>query len=357
MERNPKLIINKTKLLHNMRMLVDAAHRQHVQIALVSKVTCAHPAVIDCINRSGCDMLADSRIMNLNASVSTLPKLLLRIGMPEDAEAIVLSSDISLESEERTILALQSAAEKHGLKHRVILMIDLGDLREGVFFRDRDEIIRLAALIKQSPNLELYGTGTNLTCYGSVMPDRENLGTLVSITEWLRKELGLPIPVISGGNSTSLRLLLDGDLPEGINHLRLGESVMCGVIPGTYTKIEGCYQDAFTLEATIAECKRKPSYPIGTLSRNAFGECVQYVDRGEMIRAIAAIGRQDVSVDGLTPVDPDVEILGASSDHLLLNLTETDRYRVGSTVSFRLDYGALLSASTSPYVSKLAVES
>lgn len=352
MGQYPKLIIDQSKLLHNMRVLVDAAHKKNVQIALVSKVACAHPAVIECINRSGCDMLADSRIINLASSESSLPKLMLRIGMPSDADQIVSESDISLESEEETILALQDAAKRQDVVHRVILMIDLGDLREGIFFRDLDTILHIAETVKRCPNLELYGTGTNLTCYGSVLPDQDNLGTLVSITDRLRNELNLPIPIVSGGNSTSLQLLLNNELPKGVNHLRLGESVMCGVIPGMYTKIEGCYQDAFTLEATIVEYKRKPSYPIGTLSRNAFGETVAYVDKGIMTRAIAAIGRQDVSVDGLTPVDPDVEILGASSDHLLLDLSKTDRYQVGSTVSFRLDYGALLSASTSPYVSK-----
>ncbi|MBQ6332576.1 MAG: alanine/ornithine racemase family PLP-dependent enzyme [Clostridia bacterium] len=356
MERNPELIIHKQKLLHNMQTLVNTAHAQGVQIALVSKVVCAHPSAIDCINRSGADMLADSRIENLEKSVSDLPKLMLRIGMPEAAEDIVRASDISLESEKGTILALEEAAAKLGKTHRVILMIDLGDLREGIFFRNRDEILDAAQAVKACPHLELYGTGTNLTCYGSVLPDRDNLGTLVSITEWLRAELGLPIPIISGGNSTSLQLLLDGTLPTGVNHLRLGESVMCGVIPGMYTAIEGCYQDVFQLDATIVECKEKPSYPIGTLSRNAFGETVEYVDKGIMRRAIAAIGRQDVRVDGLTPIDPDVEIIGASSDHLLLDLTKAKHYKVGDTVSFGLDYGALLSASTSAYVAKETVD-
>ena len=356
MERNPKLIIHKQKLMHNMKTLVNAAHTQGVQIALVSKVVCAHPAVIDCINQSGADMLADSRVENLVGSDSTLPKLMLRIGMPEAAEEIVCASDISLESEIETIYALEKAAEKLNRVHRVILMIDLGDLREGIFFRNWDQILEAARAVKACPHLELYGTGTNLTCYGSVLPDRENLGTLISITERLRKELSLPIPVISGGNSTSLHLLLDGTLPKGINHLRLGESVMCGMIPGTYTPIKGCNQDVFRLEATIVECKMKPSYPIGTLSRNAFGETVEYVDKGMMLRAIAAIGRQDVRTDGLTPVDPRIEIIGASSDHLILDLTKAPEYQVGETVSFGLDYGALLSASTSAYVSKEVVD-
>lgn len=355
MERNPKLIIHKDKLLHNMKELVQTAHAQGVQIALVSKVVCAHPAAVDCINLSGADMLADSRTENLERAKSELPKLILRIGMPETAEDIVRTSDISLESEIETIHALERAAAKLNRMHRVILMIDLGDLREGIFFKDWDLILEAAKTVASCSHLELYGTGTNLTCYGSVLPDRENLGTLVSITERLRKELALPIPVISGGNSTSLQLLLVGTLPKGINHLRLGESVMCGMIPGTYTPIKGCYQDAFTLETTIVECKIKPSYPIGTLSRNAFGETVEYVDKGMMRRAIAAIGRQDVRTDGLTPTDPRVEIIGASSDHLILDLTNAPEYSVGDTVSFGLDYGALLSASTSEYVRKEVV--
>ena len=339
-----------------MRTLVDAAHRQGVQIALVSKVVCAHPSVIECINQSGCDMLADSRIENLIQADSKLTKLLLRIGMPEAAKEIVRASDVSLESEIETILALEKAAEKLNKIHRVILMIDLGDLREGIFFRNWDQILSTAQTVKDCPHLELYGTGTNLTCYGSVLPDQENLGTLVSITERLRKELSLSIPIISGGNSTSLKLLLEGTLPTGVNHLRLGESVMCGMIPGTYTPIIGCYQDVFQLDATLVECKEKPSYPIGTLSKNAFGETVEYVDKGIMLRGIAAIGRQDVRVDGLVPLDPNIEIIGASSDHLLLDLTNAQNCHVGDTVSFGVDYGALLSASTSPYVQKEVVD-
>ena len=88
--------------------------------------------------------------------------------LPDDAEEIVHASDISLESEIKTILALEKAAAKLGKMHRVILMIDLGDLREGIFFRDYDEIFEAASTIKCSPHLELYGIGTNLTCYARV---------------------------------------------------------------------------------------------------------------------------------------------------------------------------------------------
>ncbi len=355
MGQYPKLIIDTGKVLHNMKTLVNAAHAQGVSIALVSKVVCAHPAAVDCISESGCDMIADSRLENLHNADTHLMKLSLRISMPDCAEDVVRCSDISLESEKDTVLALQEAARKQNKIHRIILMIDLGDLREGLFFQDYEAILDVAGTIKSCPNLELYGTGTNLTCYGSVLPDEQNLGMLVQITERMRKDLQIPIPIISGGNSTSLKLLLEGKLPKGVNHLRLGESAMCGVIPGTYTKIAGCCQDAYRLDAELVECKQKPSYPIGTLSKNAFGETVAYVDKGIMLRGIAAVGRQDVRVDGLTPVDDRIEIIGASSDHLILDFTKAPEYRVGDIISFGLDYGALLSASTSAYVHKETV--
>ena len=121
--------------------------------------------------------------------------------------------------------------------------------------------------------------------------------------------------------------------------------------------VEGLNTDCFVLEAEIVELKTKPSKPIGRSGPNAFGEYLEYPDRGIMKRAILGIGRQDVTVDGLTPVDPDVEIIGASSDHLIVNLTEcsTD-YKVGDIVRFIPDYGALLHLFTSKYVDRCYID-
>lgn len=349
----PRLCIDTQKLLHNMRAACALAHGQGVSVALVSKVTCANDAVVACIEQSGADMIADSRLLNLRAMHTSLPKLLLRIGMPQDAEAIVRDSDISLESELCTLQMLNDAARAQNRVHQVILMIDLGDLREGLFFRNRAAILKTARFVCEASHLALLGTGVNLTCYGSILPDTENLRCLVSLTEDLRRTLHAPIPLISGGNSSSFAMLQNGTLPKGINHLRLGESVMCGVVPGSYTPIAGFFQDVFTLETVLVELQQKPSVPIGVQSKNAFGETVSYADQGEIVRGICAIGRQDVLLDGLTPCAPDVSILGASSDHLILHMKNPQNYAVGDVLSFRLDYGALLAASTSPYVQKV----
>ena len=73
-----------------------------------------------------------------------------------------------------------------------------------------------------------------------------------------------------------------------------------------------------------------------------------------MRRAIVAVGRQDVDTDSLQPRDPQIEILGGSSDHLLLDLTHcTTVYQVGDRIQFTLGYGSMLKAFTSPYVEKV----
>lgn len=231
-------------------------------------------------------------------------------------------------------------------------MIDMGDLREGVFFRDTDAIHALAESVIACPALELYGVGVNMTCFGGVLPSQENLFGLVQIARSLRKRYGLPIPFVSGGNSSALTMLRAGAIPEGITNLRIGEGYLLGNDTGALVPMEGYHTDCFTLEAQLVEVKRKPSRPIGDCGANAFGEKVEFPDRGEMRRGICAIGRQDVVPGGLTPHDSRVEILGASSDHLIVNLTGAPDYKAGDVLSFNLDYGALLRAYTSEYVTK-----
>ncbi len=90
--------------------------------------------------------------------------------------------------------------------------------------------------------------------------------------------------------------------------------------------------------------------PFGNRGKNAFGEILSFKDRGMMRRAIVGVGRQDILVSGLTPLQP-LEILGSSSDHIILDAKDID-LKPGDEVPFSLNYGALLSVMTSPYVYK-----
>ena len=353
MTHYPLLSCDLTKIRHNVGALVSLAARYGVSVAAVTKVVCAATPVVRALDDAGIAYFADSRLQNLESIRSSKPKLLLRIGMRSEAEQIVSVADVSLQSEISTVRALGEAAAAMHKRHRVVLMIDLGDLREGVFFRDTDGILALAQAVPDAPALELFGVGTNLTCFGGILPDETNLGSLCQIAEMLRQRFGVALPFVSGGNSSSLSLLAEGRMPRGITNLRLGESILRGNDTAACALFPGLAGDAFTFRAEIVELRQKPSVPTGVAGKNAFGERVAFIDRGEMRRAILACGRQDVDETGLTPLDPRVAILGASSDHLILDLTQAKDYGIGDTISFLPSYGALLRASTSPYVYKI----
>jgi predicted amino acid racemase len=104
----------------------------------------------------------------------------------------------------------------------------------------------------------------------------------------------------------------------------------------------------------VIECKVKPSVPIGETNQDAFGNRPVFAQRGDRRRAILALGRQDTVPEVLHPLDPRVEVLGASSDHLVLDVEELDRSpAMGDRVSFVPGYAALLQSFTSPYVDKV----
>ena len=301
----------------------------------------------------GAYALADSRVENLKKLQGIgVPKLLLRIPMMSQAAQVVEYADISFNSELETIKALDAAAKQKGTQHQIVLMVDLGDLREGVWY---ENAVQYAGEITKLEHIKLVGLGTNLTCYGGVIPSTDNLGTLVRLAEEIEQKYNLKLDIISGGNSSSIHLLMKEQLPARVTQLRLGEAIVLGTESAYGERIENTYKDAFTFAAEIVELKEKPSMPIGEIGLDAFGGKPVFEDRGIIKRAIVAVGRQDVKHEGLTPRDPKIEILGASSDHMILDVTKSDKaYKVGDILEFDVNYGCLLAAATSEYVTKIA---
>ncbi len=352
----PQLLINAEKLTQNVRVLTDKCHAKGLTVMGVSKVFCADSKISACYANGGVDFFADSRIVNLaNLASFPQPKVLLRLPSISEAQNVVRYVDISLNSEIATITALNQEAAIQGKTHKIILMIDLGDLREGIWPTDFDATVTAILALK---NIEIYGVGVNLTCYGGVVPKNENLSQLVTFAKRLQDQYGVVVSMVSGGNSSSLYLLDQPEgqgLPEGINNLRLGEALVLGRETAYGDVIEGTFQDAFQLVAEIIELKEKPSIPIGEIGMDAFGNKPTFEDKGLRKRAILSVGRQDVNVSNLIPVDSRIEIIGASSDHLIMDVTDAPGLEVGDTVTFNLEYGALLSLATSPYVRRVMI--
>lgn len=333
-------------LRHNYRTISDICRKRAISFTAVTKCVCSCTEIVETAIQNGADSIADSRPEKLAALAIDVPRMCIRISAPQEAEDVVHACEISLQSEKETILALARAANAQGKRHKVVLMIDLGDLREGVYFENERELRALAECILANDSLEFYGVGTNLSCYGSILPDRKNLGELVKIAHELRRFYGIELPLVSGGATSTLPMVLDGTLPEGINNLRIGEAALFGFNAAKNAFFPELGSGAFVLESPIIERKTKPSLPVGTQSLNAFGEKVEFVDSGDMLRGICAFGRQTVDPSSIWPVDERLAILGASSDHALLNLDRASEYAVGDTVSFRLGYGSVLRLSS-----------
>ncbi|MDD2281942.1 MAG: alanine/ornithine racemase family PLP-dependent enzyme [Eubacteriales bacterium] len=347
----PKLIIDLKKLKENSQLLANLCFTENIEPVGVTKVTCGDPKVARAMMAGGIRMLAESRVENarrLKTAGIDAPLLLLRLPMLSQVDAVVELFQCSLNSELATIRALDAAAAKAGVVHEIILMLDLGDLREGVLPGQLEEMVLEIAELK---NIRLLGLGTNLTCYGGVIPTWDNLGQLLEYNRKAEKLYSHLLPVISGGNSSSLPLLLEGHLPP-VTQLRLGESIVLGRETVDRQPIPGAHLDCFQIQAEIIEIRKKPSVPIGKIGQDAFGGTPVFEDRGIHLRAILALGRQDVVVDGLETPEG-IDILGASSDHLLLDVTKYPKsLAVGDVLTFTPGYGALLAAMTSAFVTK-----
>ena len=352
MKRNyPCVEVDLAKLAHNAKTILDMCKKININVTSVTKVFCAQRPIVEAILEAGVSSVADSRISNLKKMQDlNCEKMLLRIPMISEAYEVVKYSDVSLNSELATIKALSLAAKDLNQTHNIILMVDLGDLREGILIEDAEEIVRE---ILKLDNIKLIGLGTNVTCYGGVIPDKENLGQLIKLKSEIEKNFNLSLPIISGGNSSSIYMVMNDTMPKEITQLRIGESIVLGRETAYGMAVPNCHEDVFILKGEIIEIKDKPTVPTGNIGMDAFGNKPVFEDEGIRKRAIIAVGRQDIRLEGLTPVDEDLSIFGASSDHLILDVTDSKKeLTVGDIVDFKIDYGCLLAVMTSTYVEK-----
>jgi len=350
----PQVTIDMERIERNARTVVARCRAAGINVFGVTKGTCGMPQVARAMLRGGVTGIGESRFENirrLRASGIDAPIMLLRSPPLSLIEEVVKNVDISLNSELTIIRELSRVAERMARVHDIILMVDLGDLREGIWPSD---LIPTVEQVLEMQGVRIAGIGTNLTCFGAIIPTEVNLGQLASHAGTLRRTFGLDLTYVSGGNSSSLPLLLAGRMPKGVNHLRIGEAILQG---GRDTFHEEPWseldRDIFLLSGELLEVKTKPSVPIGTTGVDAFGGRPVFEDKGDRLRGIVNIGREDVAVAGLMPVAEGVAVLGASSDHLILDVTDAlPAPKVGDTVAFRMSYAAMLAAMTSEYVEK-----
>ena len=356
----PRLVADLGKLKENINIAIKECGEYGIRVAGVIKGLHGLEEFMPAYLESDLDELASSRLeqlKRLRALGWNKRLMLLRVPMISEAEEIVEFVDVSLNSEVSVLRALNDASLKRKDRindtdswhpHRVILMADLGDLREG--FWDKGELVEAAVLVeKEMQGLYLEGVGTNIGCYGALVPTAEKTEELIPIVREVERQIGRKLDTVSGGASTSYPRITDGDMPEGINHLRLGENILLAKDNELYHE-HSTYpmnKDVFTLLAEVLEVKLKPSYPQGKINVDAFGHTPHYEDRGMRHRALIGVGRVDVGdFNDVFPRIEGVEILGGSSDHMILDIEDALKngfeFAPGDIVEFDINYGSLV---------------
>ncbi len=346
----PRLEIRLDRIHHNAKALVDRLALLEIGVIGVTKAALGLPEIARELVRAGVTGIGDSRIENIETMRRAgLPCefTLIRSPMISQAERVVAHADVSHNTEIDVIERLSLCAQAQGRTHGVLLMVELGDLREGILPAQLPELV---GRVLRLPHIAFRGIGTNLACQSGVSPDQANMEALSSLADSLEETFGVEVETVSGGNSANLGWALGTTDARRINALRLGEAILLGRDPLHRKAIEGLYTDAFGLVAEVIECKQKPTRPWGELGQTAFGPARERTDCGLISQAILALGRQDVDPDGLEAPDG-MEVLGASSDHLVVD-TGTSSLAIGSEVTFQLNYSALLRAMTSPFVTR-----
>jgi predicted amino acid racemase len=349
----PRLEIDLVKIQHNASTLVNRLKARGISVTGVTKAALGDPRIAGALLRAGVATLGDSRIENIEAmrrAGIAAPMILIRSPMISQADRVVASAGVSLNTELDVLSKLSDAARKARRTHGIILMVELGDLREGIMPGDMESTVRETL---RFPNIALKGIGANLACRSGVSPDIKNMAELSAMADSIERNFSLDsgLKIISGGSSANLPWALGGADTGRINNLRLGESLLLGLEPLHRQPIDGLHTDAITLVAEVIESKTKPSLAWGDIAQTAFGEKPPTEDRGSISQIIVAIGHQDTDPDGLCP-PPGIGIIGASSDHLILD-SGSHQLKVGAEVSFRLNYSALIRAMTSPFVAKI----
>lgn len=351
------LKLYRDKLRNNYNFLDNLFKENGIKWGITTKLLCGHEEYLKEVADLGIGEMHDSRISNLKKikeidadTMTTYIK-----PPPKDIiESIVKYADASLNTELSTLHALSKEAKKQNTVHKVIIMIEMGDLREGVI---RENLIDFYEKVFKLPNLEVIGIGTNLNCMHGVMPDEDKLIQLALYKQIIELRFDKNIPLVSGGTTVTIPLLLRNQLPKGINHFRVGEALFFGKDLFSDGTIGGMHNGVLELYSQIIEIAEKPKVPSGDLGKNPQGKManIDEEEYGETAyRAILDIGYLDINPEHLINVQDDVRVADASSDMLILDVGDNKSgYEVGDFIRFRMKYMGALGIMNSDYIDKI----
>lgn len=353
------LKLNKTKLKHNYDFLNALFDKHDISWGVVSKLLCGNKLYIQELINLGVKEIHDSRVSNLRAIKEVSPDVQTVYIKPPPKRSItniVRYADVSLNTQLDTIKMLSVEAKKQDKLHKVIIMVEMGDLREGVL---GDQLLDFYSKVFELPNVEIIGLGTNLNCMYGVMPSQDKLIQLSLYKQLIELKFNRKIPWVSGGTSVVIPLLFRKQLPKGVNHFRIGESLFFGLDLFSGKVLKGMQQGIFELQAEVIEVQRKPLVPVGERGEDPSGIKHEFPEEEygkESYRAILDVGLLDINPKYLLPKNRKIKIVGGSSDMIVLDLGKNESgVKVGDLITFRMKYMGALQLLNSDYVEKQVV--
>lgn len=355
------ITFNKSKLQKNYQYLDKLFKAEGIEWAIVTKLLCGYEPYLKEVIDLGIKEICDARITNLRRIKEMAGDAVQTVYIKPPAKKaipdVIRYADVSFNSEYYTIKALSDEAVRQNRRHKVIIMIELGDLREGVM---GEELVDFYGSIFQLPNIKVTGIGSNLNCLHGVMPSQDKLVQLSLYKQLIEARFNQEIPWVTGGTSVVIPLIENRQLPAGINHFRVGETLFFGTDLVNDCDFAEMEQGVIKLYAQIIEITEKPMVPIGQMEANPQGE-VYEVDESlygkTSHRAILDLGSLDISSDYLITDDEEIEFLGSSSDMLVIDIHDNKQgYKVGDFLSFDLKYMGALTLLNSPYIEKRVIE-
>ncbi|SNR80467.1 alanine racemase [Lutibacter flavus] len=354
------ITLNRKSLEINYSYLQQLFKKNGIEWAPVLKMLCGNKTYLEYVLSLGDEQVCDARLSNLKKIKSINPKketVYIKPPAKRSIAKVVKYADVSFNTEYTTIKWLSEEAVKQEKIHRIIIMIELGDLREGIL---GEHLMAFYKKVFELPNIKVSGIGANLNCLSGVMPSKDKLIQLSLYEQLIEAKFGKKIDYVSGGSSVMIPLLLKKQIPKGVNHFRIGETLFFGVDLFSNKTVPKMKDDVFLLFAEIIEITEKSIVPYGDLEENPSGETIDInkEDYGRNhSRGILDIGLLDISkTEFIIPVDKNISFIGASSDMLVVDLSKTKKkYKVGDLVSFKMKYMGALRVMNSEYIEKKLV--
>ncbi|WP_422063644.1 alanine/ornithine racemase family PLP-dependent enzyme [Shimia sp.] len=334
------------KICHNTRTVVGRLKARGIRVTGVTKAVCGHPAIAQAMLDGGASGLGEARLSNvkrLRQVGMTCPITLIRTPMPSQVEDVVHVCEASYNTEMAVISALAVAALRQNTVHGIILMVEMGDRREGIMPQDLHD---MAQRTVETPGVTLNGIGANFACLSGIAPTKAKMKALSGLANEIEGQCGPFLQTVSGGNSANLPWATGGHATGRINDLRIGEAILLGIDPITGDQIGGMFQDAFTLVVEVIETDAGSVPPcVGTVDPS-LARLRLVPDTSETTRIILAIGSQDTDAAGLS-MPAGTILIGATSDHFVMGTHDTT-LSVGAEMRFNMNYSALMRAMAAP---------